>query len=69
MFDKLKEQISPDMADKIADAVEENVTKEQVGSIVEKVTGSDELADKLPDDAGKKLADGLRDALGGDGKP
>lgn len=63
LFDKAKELIPSDTAEKVADAVEENLTADKVDSVLGKVGGG-ALADKIPDDINETVSDAIRDNLG-----
>lgn len=66
LFNKAKSMLSGKNADKIADAVETNVTDERVDSVLGKVPGGEKLADKVPDNVGEKAGDAIREHLGSD---
>lgn len=63
LFDKAKDMIPSDAADKAADAIEENLSADKVDSVLGKVGGG-ALADKVPDDLNETVADAIRDNLG-----
>ena len=64
LFDKAKNMVSGENAEKLADAVEKNVTEEKVDGLLGKVPGGDKLTDKTPADLNTKLGDAIRDNLG-----
>lgn len=67
MFDKMKDltdKIDPDMVDKAADAIEENVSDEMVQDTLKKVPGGDKIAEQVPEDVGDKVSDAARGLLG-----
>jgi hypothetical protein len=66
LIDKIKAMFSSERADQVADQVEENVTDERVGQVMERVPGGDQVAEKMPDNVGEKAADAIRDAAGDD---
>ena len=66
LFNKAKSMLSGKNADKIADAVETNVTDERVDGVLGKVPGGEKLADKVPDSVGEKAGDAIREHLGSD---
>lgn len=63
-LNRLRGKVSPEHADKAADAVEENVTEERVDSVLNRVPGGKSLTDKTPDDIGKRAGDAVRSNLG-----
>ena len=69
ILNKIKNLITPDRADQAADAIEKNATEERVDSMLNRVPGGSNLADKTPDDLNTKAADAVRDNLGDKDKP
>lgn len=63
LFDKAKDLIPSDAADKVADAIEENLSADKVDGVLDKVGGG-ALADKIPDDINETVSDAIRDNLG-----
>ncbi len=65
IVDKIKDLFSsnPSMVDKAADAVEQNVTEERTDQVLNKVPGGDKVDEYVPEDAGSKAADAMRDNL------
>ena len=61
---KKAKDAASDNSEKIADAIEENVTDERVDSVLNKAPGGKHLVDKVPDDLNTKAADAVRDNLG-----
>lgn len=66
LFNKAKSMLSGKNADKVADAIETNVTDERVDDVLGKVPGGDKLAGKVPDNVGEKASDAVREHLGSD---
>lgn len=66
---KKARDVAGDNADKIADALEENLTADKVDAVLEKAPGGKGLADKVPDDLNVQAAKAVRENLGDDKKP
>lgn len=64
LIDKIKSLISPERADQAADQVEQNVTDERIDQTAERVPGGERAAEHVPEDAGEKAGDTIRDAGG-----
>ena len=64
LIDKLKSLFTPDRANQAADQIEKNVTDERIDQAMGRVPGADRFADRVPDNAGEKAADAIRDHAG-----
>jgi hypothetical protein len=62
IIDKIKSMFTSERADQAADQVETHATDERIDDTVNRVPGGGAVAGRVPDNAGQKAADAIRDA-------
>lgn len=62
LIDKIKSLFSSERADQAANQVERNVTDERIDQATDRVPGGERAAEHVPDNAGGRAADKIREA-------